>query len=169
MAIGSFLSSTMLFPVIISLAIIFTTILIHGAGTIWMVKILFRKTLVKGQSIKMFEALYGLSMTAVFLMLLHFAEVILWAMAYLLLTELPQLSTFEEAIYFSLTTYTTLGYGDITLGDHWRIMSGFEAMNGIMLFGWSTAMLFSVVQKILELIQPSSGKSATSNSGKTNR
>ncbi len=52
-------------------------------------------------------------------------------------------------VSFSTVTYTTLGYGDITLPPVWRVMSGFEAMNGILLFGWSTAMFYAVVQRII--------------------
>ncbi len=50
-------------------------------------------------------------------------------------------------------TYTTLGYGDITLSGPWRIMSGIEAINGVLLAGWSTAALFALVQKILQAYQ----------------
>ena len=55
---------------------------------------------------------------------------------------------FEAAIYFSFVTFTTLGYGDLTLSDGWRLLSGIEALNGILLDGWSTAVLFAVVQRI---------------------
>ncbi|MBP6335171.1 MAG: two pore domain potassium channel family protein [Bacteroidia bacterium] len=92
-----------------------------------------------------------LSHTAVFLMVLHFLEIAIWATVYLLIPELDKLSTWEEAIYFSMVTFTTLGYGDLTLPPIWRIMSGFEAMNGILMFGWSTAMFYAVVQKIITL------------------
>jgi voltage-gated potassium channel Kch len=74
---------------------------------------------------------------------------VIWAAAYLAIPEIRQLANFEEAIYFSMVTYATVGYGDIVLEPQWRIMSGFEAMSGILLFGWSTAMLFSIVQKII--------------------
>lgn len=99
---------------------------------------------------KLKSALYTLAISAVFLMILHFTEIALWAVVHLIIPEINQLSTLEEAIYYSMITYTTVGYGDITLGPAWRIMGGFEAMNGIMLFGWSTALLFSVVQKLLK-------------------
>jgi len=82
-------------------------------------------------------------------MVLHFIEIAVWAFVYLIIPDITQVAGVEEAIYFSMVTYATLGYGDIVLGPHWRIMSGFEAMNGILLFGWSTAMFFSTVQKIL--------------------
>jgi voltage-gated potassium channel Kch len=99
------------------------------------------------------KALYILSSTAIFLMMLHFSEIVVWAIVYLIIPDIQQLSSFEEAIYFSMVTYTTVGYGDITLVPRWRIMGGFEAMSGILLFGWSTAMFFSAVQRILGQVQ----------------
>ena len=44
-------------------------------------------------------------------------------------------------------TYTTLSYGDITLSPGWRLPSGIEAMDGILLFGWTTALLSTVAQR----------------------
>ncbi|MND28741.1 Ion channel [compost metagenome] len=90
-----------------------------------------------------------LSLTAIILMLLHYMEIALWAAVYFVIPELSQLGTWEEAIYFSMITYTTVGYGDITLPAIWRVMSGFEAMNGILLFGWSTAMFYAVAQRMM--------------------
>ncbi|MBP9881963.1 MAG: two pore domain potassium channel family protein [Chitinophagales bacterium] len=78
-------------------------------------------------------------------------EIALWAAVYLQIPHLDKLQSWEESIYFSTITYTTLGYGDITLPPVWRVMSGFEAMNGILLFGWSTAMFYAVVQKIMTI------------------
>jgi hypothetical protein len=83
----------------------------------------------------------------VFLLVLHSLEIIVWALAYLHLLPPNVLESFEEATYFSFVTFTTLGYGDITLAEAWRIMSGIEALNGIILVGWSTAMLFALVQQ----------------------
>ena len=55
---------------------------------------------------------------------------------------------FSDFIYMSFVTLTTLGYGDITLVAHeWRLLSGIEALNGILLVGWTTALLFLVVQR----------------------
>ncbi len=139
----------MLVSVIISLAIIVFTILIHGLGTTYLVVYLYRKHWKKEQDWGIRNSLFVLSSTALFLMVLHFVEIAVWAFVYLIIPDITQVAGVEEAIYFSMVTYATLGYGDIVLGPHWRIMSGFEAMNGILLFGWSTAMFFSTVQKIL--------------------
>lgn len=118
-------------------------------GTTYLVVYLYRKQQRATKRWGFRVALKVLSYTALLLLLLHIVEVTIWAAIYLMIPEIQQLGNFEEALYFSMATFTTLGYGDIVLEHHWRIMSGFEAMNGIMLFGWSTAMLFSSVQRIL--------------------
>lgn len=46
----------------------------------------------------------------------------------------------------STVTFTTLGFGDITLDENWRLLSSFEAANGLLMFGWSTALIFAAVQ-----------------------
>jgi len=54
----------------------------------------------------------------------------------------------EAAMYFSVVTYTTLGYGDVTLTPDHRMLAAFEAANGIMMFGWTTAVIVAVVQRV---------------------
>jgi len=71
------------------------------------------------------------------------AEVLLWASAYILLGEIQSL---EPAFYFSMVTFTTLGYGDIVLDESWRLLASFQASTGILMFGWTTAILIAVVQ-----------------------
>ena len=72
-------------------------------------------------------------------------EVIVWALLYL---ALDIFQSGEQAFYFSGVTYTTLGYGDMVIDGSWRILSAFEAANGIIMFGWTTALVFAVVQRI---------------------
>ncbi len=86
--------------------------------------------------------------TALIVFALHAVEIVIWAAAYLALVPVNELASFEEAVYFSFVTFTTLGYGDVTLTAGWRLLSGIEALNGIILVGWTTAMIFSVVQRI---------------------
>ena len=92
-------------------------------------------------------------LTAVFLLLLHFLEMVLWAIFYISLPERAGLASFPEAIYFSMVTFTSLGYGDITLHAGWRALSGLEAMVGITVFGLTTALLFAVVQRLWRITQ----------------
>jgi voltage-gated potassium channel len=144
----------MFLPVLFSVGIILASIVIHGLGNTYLVLFLYKKQQTTIKKLGYKSAFQVLSFTALLLMLLHFLEILIWAAAYLAIPEIRQLANFEEAIYFSMVTYATVGYGDIVLEPQWRIMSGFEAMSGILLFGWSTAMLFSIVQKVLsELFQ----------------
>lgn len=76
-------------------------------------------------------------------------ESAVWAAAYLLVGALPD---FGDALYFSLVTFTTLGYGDITLAPRWQLLAAFQATNGIILFGWTTAVIVAVVQRIIRAI-----------------
>ena len=66
-----------------------------------------------------------------------------WALLYVAVEALP---SYEEAFYFSIVTYATLGYGDIVLDKEWRLLSALEAANGMIIFGWTTAMVFVAVQ-----------------------
>lgn len=68
-----------------------------------------------------------------------------WAAAYLMLGAI---SGMEPALYFSVVTFTTVGYGDVVLTPEWRLLGSFEAVNGIIMFGWSTALVIAAVQRV---------------------
>ncbi len=124
------------------------TVLIHAYGSsLWMNYML--ATYTKGNGVVVdTKASRVLLLTAVVLLSLHLLEVFIWASAYWLLAPLSGIKTFETAFYFSLVTFTSLGYGDVTLGPQWRILSGMEALNGVLLIGWTTAFLYAVLQRI---------------------
>jgi len=85
--------------------------------------------------------------TAATLMVAHTLEMLVWTLAYLIVGAVPGGS---ELLYFAFVNYTTLGYGDITPVPAWRLLGPMTAMNGILLFGWSTAVLFEVLRKTVE-------------------
>jgi hypothetical protein len=66
---------------------------------------------------------------------------------------LGAIETLETAVYFSTVTFTTLGFGDITLDEDWRLLSSFEAANGLLMFGWSTALVFAAVQWVYDSLK----------------
>jgi hypothetical protein len=85
--------------------------------------------------------------TAAALMVAHTLEVFVWALAYAIVGAAPAGS---DLVDFAFVNYTTLGYGDITPLQAWRLTGPITAMNGILMFGWSTAVLFEVLRKTLE-------------------
>jgi hypothetical protein len=95
--------------------------------------------------------------TALVLMIAHTVEIIVWSLAYAVVGAAPAGS---DLLDFAFVNYTTLGYGDVTPLKEWRLVGPITAMNGILMFGWSTAVLFEVLRKTIEhlaLIAPSEG------------
>jgi hypothetical protein len=76
----------------------------------------------------------------------HLIQIALWALAILICGET---STFANAFYCSAQNYTALGYGDFVLSERWRLLGPLEAINGLLLFGLSTAVLFAVMSHLI--------------------
>jgi hypothetical protein len=83
--------------------------------------------------------------TVAVLMVAHLAEIAIWGTAYASLGVVPNRI---DAYYFAFVNYTTLGYGDILPVDYWRMLGPMTAMNGVLLFGWSTAVIYDVLRTI---------------------
>jgi hypothetical protein len=83
--------------------------------------------------------------TALCATILHGFEGTIWAAAYMLLGALPDR---KSAMLYSLNAMTTYGHANLHLGAHWQLMGSLEALNGWILFGLTTALLFTVVQKV---------------------
>ncbi len=76
----------------------------------------------------------------------HWIQIALWAAIFLVCGEF---AGFSEAFYFSAQSYTSLGYGDIHLSERWRLLGPLEAINGLLLFGLSTAIMFAVLSNLI--------------------
>jgi len=85
--------------------------------------------------------------TVFVLMLAHTIEIVIWSLSYALVGAAPEGS---DLLYFAFVNYTTLGYGDVTPVKAWQLLGPMAAMNGILMFGWSTAVLFEVLLKTIE-------------------
>jgi Ion channel len=80
------------------------------------------------------------------LMAAHLSEVLVWSLAYAVVDAAP---TGADLMYFAFVNYTTLGYGDVTPVERWRLLGPMTAMNGVLLFGWSTAVIFEVLRRAM--------------------
>lgn len=120
------------------------TVLIHAGGLSVLARVLaavgptarrvFAKRWHMALTIGAVSAVFGI----------HTVEIWVWAVVYLGLDVLPDL---ETSLYFSMVTFTTLGYGDITLPTTWRLLGAAQGAGGFILFGWSTAFIFEVMTR----------------------
>lgn len=124
------------------------TVVVHFAGLLVLIWLLRSR----GHRFRAHESAIGQGAAIVFLVLglvaIHTVEIWLYAVVYFALGALPD---FEAALYFSTTSFTTIGYGDVVLEKKWRLLSAIEGANGLLLFGWSTAFLFSVTTRMRTL------------------
>jgi len=88
--------------------------------------------------------------TVLVLMVTHALEVIVWALAYSIVDAAP---AGASLVYFAFVNYTTLGYGDVVPVERWRLLGPITAMNGVLLFGWSTAVIFEVLRRTLARLE----------------
>lgn len=79
-----------------------------------------------------------------FVMLVYSVNVWIWAAAFY---AVGAFADFEPALYFSLVSFTTVGFGDITLNHEWRLLSGLTAAHGFLSFGWSAAYMVELVRR----------------------
>jgi hypothetical protein len=87
--------------------------------------------------------------TVTVLMFAHLWEVVVWGVIYDLLGAVPRGA---DALYFAFVNYTTLGYGDIVPATRWRLLGPLTAMNGVLLFGWSTAVIYDILRTVAQVI-----------------
>jgi MFS superfamily sulfate permease-like transporter len=97
-----------------------------------------------------FTALFAVAMSVTVLLatVLHAVEAALWAAAYLLLGALPSA---RSAMLYSLSALTSYGHANIFLTPHWQLMGALESLNGMLLFGLTTAFLFAMIQRLWPL------------------
>lgn len=128
----------MLLQLLIGSGIITATIVIHvgfAAAVEWVLK---REHLWPGRRAGLFRFITLLVGMTLFLLASISISVWLWAHSLLWLGVFQDI---ETSVYFSLVSFTTLGFGDIILDKDWRILSGLAAANGLLIFGLNTAVL----------------------------
>ena len=86
-----------------------------------------------------------MSVIVLFATILHAVEAAIWAIVYRLLGALPDS---KSAMLYSLGAITTYGHANLFLEDHWKMMGALEALNGMLLFGLTTAFLFAMIEKL---------------------
>ena len=128
------------------------TVIIHGVGTVTAAGRIAGK-LNEGRPTRLRTELLMAQLVGT-LLLLHLAEAVVWALFFQLVGALPDL---ESAAYFSLTSYTTVGYGDVVVAKPWRMLGPLEAAVGVLMLGWSTGVLVAAIGRVYRQLFPPLG------------
>jgi hypothetical protein len=135
----------MILQLVVAFGLICATVIVHALGTLEAIAHLGRTWRQRKQHRRRMTAEIQIVRVISVLLLLHLAEAGIWAGFYRLSGLLPDM---ETAIYFSITSYTTVGYGDVVLPAPWRLLGPVEAAIGILMFGWSTAVMVAVINRV---------------------
>jgi hypothetical protein len=128
----------------LALALTCVTVIIHALGTSAALARFTRVWQRKTGPLLMASTILTVRVV-ISLLALHVIEAGVWAVVYMMLGIFPDM---ETAAYFSMTSYTTVGYGDVTLPTPRRLLGPIEGAVGILMFGWSTGVMVAVLTKI---------------------
>jgi hypothetical protein len=130
-----------------------TTVVLHAIGTVYIITPLAGVWRRNVESFQLPQRVWILTRLVSLLLVLHLMEMAVWAAAYTVTAVFPD---FETSLYYSLKSYTTVGYGDILPPASWRLLGPIEAAVGVLMLGWSTGIIVAAVQRIYNPRMPSS-------------
>ena len=136
-----------LLPLAVGIAVTFCTIVIHAFAVTAIVRFLRRGQMLSLPRAGFWRNLSTVVQVALILLAAHITEAAAWAVAFVLC---GQFANFADAFYHSAENYTTLGYGDVVMSPSWRLLGPLEAGDGMLMFGVSTAILFAVIQQLIQ-------------------
>jgi hypothetical protein len=133
-------------PLLVGTGVLLVSLLSYGMATALLVQVAVR--LIRGgyAGLVFWQNVVVMMIVTLITAAMHLTQIALWAVTLLVCGEI---STFEQAFYVSAENYTALGYGDIILSERWRLLGPLEAINGLLLFGLSTAVLFAVMSHLI--------------------
>jgi voltage-gated potassium channel len=131
-----------------AIVIVSICLLLHVTGILLMGQWLLRRREQLERSAGIFAYAGLLIGLFVLILLLHVAETSIWAMFYY---SRVLFDNFETSLYFSMGSYTTIGYGDVVLPNRWRLLGAVEGISGVLLCGVSTAFIFAVMNALFQI------------------
>ena len=130
----------MLSQLVLGAAVVVATVIVHAVSLEAILRVLLAINI--EWEARWRTLIFSLTILAIFMA--HVIEISIWAMFFYFTDEIE---TLEAALYFSTSSFTTVGYGDLVLSEEWRLFGSLESANGLMLFGWSTAFIFETVTR----------------------
>jgi hypothetical protein len=129
------------------------TVAVHALGTVYVVIPAAGVWKRQADSVQDGRPIWMLIRLVSLLLALHLLEMAVWAAAFSLV---GLFSDFETSLYYSLKSYTTVGYGDVLPPISWRMLGPIEAAIGVLMLGWSTGIIVAAVQRMYNTRSPSS-------------
>ncbi len=136
---------TLVNQLMLATLVVGTTVIVHLVGLAILLAVLRRYRRAERRILIVLLNGAAILVAAFGLFALHSVEIWIWAGVF---QWLGAFADFEHALYFSTSTYVTIGYGDIVLPPGLRILGAIEGASGIILIGWSTAFFFSIVDRM---------------------
>ena len=136
-----------LLPLVIALLTTLATIVIHAVALAAIAYYVRRERQLGRAGAGFWKDVAIVAGVTLLALLAHLVEITIWAMVLEASGEFTRLAT---AFYHSAMNYTSLGYGDIVMSGAWKLLGPLEAANGLLMFGVSTAIIFTVVQRLFE-------------------
>ena len=133
---------------VLAFAIVAVCVVIHITGMASLTALLLRHRSQILQKPRLIRSSLLLIIVFGIVILLHLTQTIIWAALYY---SRNLFASFETSLYFSLKTYTTIGYGDILLPERWRLLGGIEGLSGVLLCGVSTAFIFAILNALFQI------------------
>jgi hypothetical protein len=136
-----------MFPaLVVGVGVLLGSMLCYGVATALVVQVVVRLDRSGYTGTVLWKNIAVMVVVTLIMAAAHLTQIALWAGA---LMACGEIATFDRAFYLSAQDYTALGYGDIALSERWRLLGPLEAINGLMLFGLSTATVFTVLSRLI--------------------
>jgi voltage-gated potassium channel Kch len=137
---------SVLLPLGISAATVLATVIIHAFALVTIIRLVRREQRLGRAGVWFWKDVSITAGAVLVAFTAHLLEIALWALVFVRCHEFPG---FASAFYCSAENYTTLGYGDIVMSSAWKLLGPLEAADGMLMFGVSTAMIFTVIQRLV--------------------
>ena len=138
----------MLEQIAVGLGMVMVTTMIHASFMVAGENILSWRSARHGRTKHNLIRALDVSLLTAWMFLAVVTEALIWAQVYLWNPFITTLPDIETALYFSMVTFTSVGYGDIVLEGSWRMLASIQGANGVIIFGWTTALIFSYIQRV---------------------
>jgi hypothetical protein len=134
-------------PLAVAVMVILCTVVIHAIALNAIIRFVRRERRLGHAGVRFWQDVSIVAGATLAAFAAHLVEIMLWALVFVRCGEFPDSAA---AFFHSAENYTTLGYGDVVMSPSWRLLGPLEAADGMLMFGVSIAMLFAVIQRLVQ-------------------